>query len=49
MDIMGVDMVERLAGMLSDPSTISENLEDPEVNERLWILKEEGLCYINFA
>lgn len=42
-------MVERLAGMLIDPYTILENLGDPEVNERLWILKEEGLCYRNFA
>ena len=48
-DIMeGVDNVEKLRLMLSDPSTILENLEDPEVNEKLWILKEEGLCYINF-
>ena len=51
-DIMGgVDMVETLRLMLSDPdpSKILENIGDPEVNDKLWILKEEGLCYINIA
>ena len=49
-DIMGgVDMVETLRLMLSDPGKILENIGDPKVNEKLWILKEEGLCYINIA
>ena len=49
-DIMGgSDMIEKLSDMISDPSTILVNLGDPEVLERLWILKEEGLCFINYA
>ena len=48
-DIMGgPDMIKKLSDMISDPSTIIVNLGDPEVLERLWILKEEGLCYINY-
>ena len=48
-DIMGgPDMIEKLSDMISDPSTILVNLGEPEVLEKLWILKEEGLCCISY-
>ena len=48
-DIMGgSDMIEKLSDMISDPSTILVNLGEPEVLEKLWILKEEGLCCISY-
>ena len=33
-----------------DPESVGEYLrDDPEAWEKIWILKEEGLCHIEFV